>query len=76
MVAAHGKGMPLLLQPAQRSKCILGQDVELPPMSGRYDDQLLDLASTIRGEKENEFPYAHDLAVHEAILRASGLPTD
>jgi predicted dehydrogenase len=52
------------------------QEVELPAMPGRYDDQLVDLARTIRGEKENDFPYSHDLAVQEAILRASGLPTD
>jgi hypothetical protein len=45
-------------------------------MTGRYDAQLLDLARIIRGEKENDFSYSHDLAVQEAILQASGMPLD
>jgi len=52
------------------------QEVPLEPMPGRYDEQLLDLARTVRGEKENDYPPAHDLAAHEAILRASGMPVD
>jgi len=50
------------------------QEIELPPMPGRYDDQLIDFARTIRGEKESDYPASHDLAVHEAVLRASGVP--
>ena len=50
------------------------QEVDLPPMPGRYDDQLAELAQIVRGERENPYPPSHDLAVHEAILRASGLP--
>ena len=49
------------------------QDVEMPPMPGRYDAQLLDFARVIRGEKASDYPPAHDLAVQEAVLRASGL---
>jgi predicted dehydrogenase len=52
------------------------QDVPLPPMPGRYDHQLLELANVIRGQEENRYPPAHDLAVHEAILRASGMPLE
>jgi predicted dehydrogenase len=52
------------------------QEVSLPKMPGRYDDQLIDLARIIRGEKESDYPPAHDLAVHEAVLRASGLAVD
>jgi len=52
------------------------QEVELPRMPGRYDDQLVELARVIRGEEESEYPPRHDLAVHEAILRASDLPMD
>jgi len=52
------------------------QEVELPAMPGRYDGQLLELARVVRGEKQTDYPPAHDLAVHEAILRASGLPVD
>jgi predicted dehydrogenase len=50
------------------------QEVPFPPVTGRYDGDLADLAKVIRGEKELEFGPAHDLAVHEAILRASALP--
>lgn len=49
------------------------QEVKLPPMSGRYDDQLIEFARIIRGETESDYTPTHDLAVHEAVLRASGL---
>jgi predicted dehydrogenase len=52
------------------------QEVELPPMPGRYDDQLAELARVIRGEEDAKYPPAHDLAVQETILRASGMPLD
>jgi len=48
------------------------QEVKLPAMPGRYDDQLIELARIIRGEKESEYPPEHDLAVQEAVLKASG----
>ncbi|HUT93022.1 MAG TPA: Gfo/Idh/MocA family oxidoreductase [Thermoguttaceae bacterium] len=50
------------------------QDVEPAAMPGRYDDQLIELAQIVRGERENPYPPSHDLAVQEAILLASGLP--
>ncbi len=50
------------------------QEVNLPPMLGRYDDQLIDLARIIRGEKDSEYTVEHDLAVQEAVLKASGAP--
>ncbi len=50
------------------------QAVELPAMPGRYDDQLLELAAIIRGEREHPYKPEHDLAVEEMLLRASGLP--
>ncbi len=52
------------------------QTVDLPKMPGRYDDQLAELAQLIRGEIENPYPPAHDMAVHETILKASGMPVD
>jgi predicted dehydrogenase len=52
------------------------QEIKLPPVSGRYDDQLIELARIVRGEKESEYPPSHDLAVHEAVLRAGGVPLD
>ncbi|MHB8898797.1 MAG: Gfo/Idh/MocA family protein [Thermoguttaceae bacterium] len=52
------------------------QEVTLPTMPGRYDDQLAELARIIRGEMESPYPPAHDLAVHETVLRAAGMPVD
>jgi predicted dehydrogenase len=50
------------------------QDLSFPRMKGRYDGDFADLAKVIRGEKTLAFTPAHDLATHEAILLASGLP--
>jgi len=50
------------------------QQIELPAMSGRYDDQLIEFAEIVRGEKESEYPPEHDLAVQQAVLQASGAP--
>jgi predicted dehydrogenase len=52
------------------------QEVKLAMMPGRYDEQLIDLARIIRGEKETDYPASHDLAVQEALLRACGLEID
>ncbi|WP_417739575.1 Gfo/Idh/MocA family protein [Rosistilla oblonga] len=50
------------------------QNVKLERSSGRYDDEFRDLAKVIRGEKALRWDSSHDLAVHEAVLLASGLP--
>lgn len=50
------------------------QQVKLPPMPGRYDEQLIELARIIDGQKESEYPPGHDLAVQEAVLKASNAP--
>ncbi len=50
------------------------QEVKLPSMPGRYDEQLIELARIIREEKESEYPPEHDLAVQEAVLKAGGAP--
>ena len=52
------------------------QTLTFPKGRGRYDGDFEDLAKVIRGEKALEFSPAHDLAVHETILRASGLPAE
>ena len=52
------------------------QTIELPKATGRYDAEFLDLAKIIRGEKELAWDSAHDLAVHEAVLRGSGMDVD
>ena len=49
------------------------QDVPMPKYV-RYDDDFADLAKIIRGEKAADFPPAHDIAVQEAVLRASAMP--
>lgn len=42
----------------------------------RYEADWRAFAASIRGEQEWEFSTAHDLAVQETVLRASGLPVD
>lgn len=49
------------------------QDVKVPNLP-RYEADLADLARVIRGEKAFAWSPAHDLAVQETVLRASGLP--
>jgi predicted dehydrogenase len=65
------------IKPLERGKFKKGYyPVELPEMTGRYDDLLVDFAKVINGQIENRYPPSHDLIVHEAVLRASGLPID
>ena len=52
------------------------QEVTLPPLPGRYDDQLIELARIIRGELANPFPLAHELLVQESLLAACGRPAE
>jgi predicted dehydrogenase len=42
----------------------------------RYVGDAADLAKIVRGEKDPDFSYQHDLAVQEAVLKASGRPTE
>ena len=48
------------------------QDVTIPKGPGIFISAFRDMAAVIRGEKENDYPLAHELAVHETMLRASG----
>lgn len=52
------------------------QELSLPTPSGRYDDQLRELARIARDEAQSEYTPEHDLAVHELVLRASGMSAD
>ncbi len=52
------------------------QDISFPKPPGRYDAEFIDLAKVIRGEKELAWDAEHDIAVQEAVLRASGMPVD
>lgn len=49
------------------------QDVKLPRYA-RYVDDAADMARVIRGEAVNRFPYSHDAAVQESVLRACQMP--
>lgn len=48
------------------------QDVPMPAYS-RYIGDAADMAAVLRGEKANDYSYAHDLVVHECVLRGSGM---
>ena len=50
------------------------QEIALPKAGGRYDGDFADLAAVLRGEHAFEYTPAHDLAVQETVLLASGLP--
>ena len=52
------------------------QTVDFPAMSGRYDDQLLELARVIRGEIPNPYPLDHERLVQKCLLQACGCPID
>lgn len=49
------------------------QTIEFEPPYQRYIGDAADLAATLRGEKKNSYPSSHDLAVQEALLKASGM---
>ena len=48
------------------------RQVDLGPMGGRYDAQLLEFARIVRGEISNPFGYEHELLLHRCLLAASG----
>ena len=48
------------------------QDIELEKGPGIFVSAFRDLAAVVRGEKENDYGLEHELAVHEAVLAASG----
>lgn len=52
------------------------QEVAMPPIPGRYDEQLIELARIIRGEIANPYPLSHELLVQELLLRACGYPEE
>lgn len=46
-------------------------EIPFEPAYRRYQGDAADLAATIRGEKPNDFPSSHDLAVQESALAAA-----
>jgi hypothetical protein len=85
-LAFHGSRGALTIRPLEPARVRLTltraaagfaegtQEVELAPPPGRYDGQLLEFARVVRGEKQRDYPSAHELAVQETLLRACGLP--
>ena len=49
------------------------QQVKLDVPKGRYDNDLIDFAKVVRGQKKLDWNAAHDIAVHETVMRASGM---
>jgi predicted dehydrogenase len=49
------------------------QTLALQVPSGRYDAEFADLAKVVRREKKLAWNAAHDIAVHETVLRAAGI---
>jgi predicted dehydrogenase len=86
--AVYGTGGSVTLLPLEKPRLVMNlarpqegykkgrQEVELPPSRGRYDDQLEMFGRMILGEKEPDFSMAHDLAVHETVLRACRMPLE
>lgn len=48
-------------------------ELSFEPPYQRYVGDAADLAATVRGEKENSYPSAHDLAVQESVLKAAAM---
>jgi predicted dehydrogenase len=63
----------LSLTAAQASYKKGAQTLQLQVPKGRYTKEFIDLASIIRGEKKLAWDAAHDIAVHETVLKAAGL---
>jgi len=51
------------------------QDKAFPKFT-RYVDDAADMAQVIRGEKESDYSYDHDLAVQRTLLKACQMPPD
>jgi predicted dehydrogenase len=51
------------------------QTIRLPQFT-RYVADAADMARILRGEKESDFSYTHDLLVQETLLRACSLPLE
>ncbi len=52
------------------------QNVDMPPLKNRYEDQWREFAAVLNGEMVNPYTYEHDYIVHKCHLQACGLPID
>lgn len=51
------------------------QSIQLTVPKGRYDQEFMDFARVVRGEKALAWDAEHDIAVHETVLKATGVWT-
>jgi predicted dehydrogenase len=49
------------------------QSFQMEVPKGRYDFEFVDLAKVVRGEKSLAWNAAHDIALHETVLKAAGV---
>ena len=85
MFSVTGTQGTILIQPLEGGKVLLTldrpqgkykkgtQEISLPRSPGRYDKEFIDLAAIVRGEKKLAWNSKHDIDVHEAVLKASGV---
>jgi len=52
------------------------QNVNMPPLKDRYEDQWREFAAIVNGEMANPYTYEHDYIVHKCHLKACCLPID
>lgn len=70
-------GKVMLSLDAERAPYRKGrQELALDVPKGRYDAEFVDLAAAVRGEKALAWDAAHDIAVHETVLRSAGMKID
>ena len=70
-----GNTFRLALEKPQGDYKVGYQEVTVPKGPGIFISGFKDMAAVLREEKENDYPLSHELAVHEAILKASGYKT-
>ena len=46
------------------------QKIDVEPMSGRYDEMMLDFAAMVRGEKENPYGYDYEYELQKLVLES------
>ncbi|MCL2745314.1 MAG: Gfo/Idh/MocA family oxidoreductase [Planctomycetaceae bacterium] len=49
------------------------QEVEMPPLKDRYEDQWREFAAILNGEMTNPYSYEHEYIVQKCVLEACGL---
>lgn len=73
IVPLEGGKVNLSLTKARGSYKKGAQSFQLDVPKDRYAGEFIDLAKVVRGEKKFAWDSAHDIAVHETVLRASGI---